>query len=223
MRTRIAPTPSGYLHLGNLVNFVLTANFARDNDLHLALRIDDEDVSRVRPEYEADISRVLTWLEITPMETMHTNNPDRYRPFLQQLQTYVCRCARNSTDCRCSGAEFPYEAGVSAVKTHLAGAEVVVWRREDIPSYHLVNVVEDHEMRITHVIRGEDLRPSSSLHRALALTLGFTPPTYLHHSLVTDGRGTKLSKSTLRSGAPLQLDEPLRVHVDRLAQGSALS
>ncbi|GAB4092741.1 nucleotidyl transferase family protein [Flaviaesturariibacter terrae] len=67
-RTRIAPTPSGYLHRGNALSFLLTAARAQAAGARLLLRIDDMDRERVRPEYVADIFETLRFLQITPDE-----------------------------------------------------------------------------------------------------------------------------------------------------------
>lgn len=75
-------------------------------------------------------------------------------------------------------------------------------RRADGPiAYHLANVVDDHEMGITQVVRGEDLAPLTPLHVELAETLGLRVPTYLHLPLVTGPDGRKLSKTN--QAAPL--------------------
>jgi len=63
-RTRLAPTPSGYLHLGNAASFLLTADLAKRFGAHLLLRIDDLDRERVRPEYIQDIFDTLEWLAV---------------------------------------------------------------------------------------------------------------------------------------------------------------
>ncbi len=72
----------------------------------------------------------------------------------------------------------------------------VVLQRKDVPtSYHLAVVVDDARQGITHVVRGTDLQPATSIHRLLQVMLGLPEPIYLHHELVRDERGSKLSKS----------------------------
>lgn len=107
--TRIAPTPSGFLHPGNAVNFLLTAWLARATGGRLLLRIDDMDAGRVREAYIADIFRVLQWLGIEcdggpsgvaefrrSYSTAH--RVEVYRAELQRLLDaglgYACRCSR---------------------------------------------------------------------------------------------------------------------------------
>ncbi len=109
VRTRIAPTPSGYLHLGNVLSFAITAALAKQSGARIMLRIDDLDRERVRPDYVADIFDTLTYLHIPwdegPVDyrayaatysQMH--RLDLYQHALEQLRVrgmvYACDCSR---------------------------------------------------------------------------------------------------------------------------------
>jgi len=109
LRSRIAPTPSGFLHLGNAVNFVLTWLMVRKAGGTLRLRIDDADCLRAKPEYLEDIFCQLDWLGITwdegPMGVDDFRGRfsqqlrlERYREFLAGLaragHLYPCGCSR---------------------------------------------------------------------------------------------------------------------------------
>lgn len=145
--TRIAPTPSGFLHVGNCVNFVIVAHIAQRVGAHIALRIDDMDRERYRREYVDDIFRVLDWLEITPdigpatttefeagysMQDRH----DGYRSELQAaidrgLQVYVCSCSRkmlqSGQPCTCRDRDQLLEPGKTALRIAVApGTRVAV-------------------------------------------------------------------------------------------------
>ncbi|MFM1966099.1 MAG: hypothetical protein RL134_1824 [Actinomycetota bacterium] len=79
--------------------------------------------------------------------------------------------------------------------------DFIVWRRDDLPAYQLVSVVEDRDLEITHIVRGRDLIASSAAQMYLARWLGadnVIEATYVHHELVTDPSGAKLSKTTQR-------------------------
>ncbi len=77
----------------------------------------------------------------------------------------------------------------------------VILARKDTPnSYHLSVMVDDAAQGVTHVVRGQDLFPSTSVHRVLQELLGFPPPHYHHHRLILDGEDRKLSKSTQATG-----------------------
>ena len=245
MRTRIAPTPSGFLHLGNCVNFRLIADLAADAHGTVRLRIDDMDAVRARTEYVDDIFRILAWLGISADEGPRDRadfeanyamvlRADYYRSQLSVLreagaQMFACTCSRTilvdgMCVAGCPEAQLPYVVDETALRMRLpvgaviemsgalidlrtAHGDVVIWRRDGLPSYHLVNVVEDRDARITDVIRGRDLLESSALHAYLAPLLGSQVPTYLHHPLLVDAQGQKLSKSVLAANgsSPLAL------------------
>lgn len=238
IRSRIAPTPSGLLHLGNAVNFVLTWLMVRKAGGTLRLRIDDADCLRAKPEYLEDIFLQLDWLKITWDEG--PAGPDdfrrrfsqqlrqaRYRAFMDELgrlgYLYPCGCSRSKIRqfapdgvypgfCRDrSGAPMPGEAQRVRVPEgsvfRVEGQEValckamgdfVLWRKEDLPAYQLVSLVDDLDDRINLIVRGQDLLPSTAAQLFLAGLHGdnsFAETAFLHHPLVLGEDGRKLSKS----------------------------
>ncbi len=132
--TRIAPTPSGYLHPGNAVNFLLTSWLARSTGGRLLLRIDDMDATRVRDEYTADIFRVLAWLGILidqgpsdveefRREYSQARRTEHYRGELDRLPgLYACRCSRRELPAggsypgTCRGLGLAWEPGTTALR-----------------------------------------------------------------------------------------------------------
>lgn len=139
------------------------------------------------------------------------------------VQTYACTCSRTmvrgvATDgcpgaCRTAGIALA--PGVSALRVHVPrGTEVdvngavvrldeamgdfVVWRRDDLPAYQLVSLIEDRDLGTTLVVRGQDLLESTAAQIFLAPALGaaaFGRARFVHHALITDESGAKLSKS----------------------------
>ncbi len=232
MITRLAPTPSGFLHSGNAVNFLLVAWLSAAHGGRLALRIDDADAARYRREYAEDVFRVLDWLgiewqsgpsDVDDFERSHSqrNRTAHYRERLQVLQeshlpVYVCECSRRDLaqaqspgcvrDCASRGLDLV--DGRTALRARVStGAstpsDVIVWRRDGLPSYHLASIVDDHDLGTTHVVRGMDLLESSGVQCSLAPALGcpsVASASYLHHPLVVDGHGSKLAKSRLTTG-----------------------
>jgi glutamyl-tRNA synthetase len=88
--------------------------------------------------------------------------------------------------------------GDHPIRLDTAMGDFIVWRRDDLPAYQLVSVVEDHDLAITHIVRGRDLVGSSAAQVYLAGWLGadnVIEATYVHHELLTDPTGAKLSKS----------------------------
>jgi glutamyl/glutaminyl-tRNA synthetase len=235
MITRFAPTPSGYLHIGNAVNAQLVAWLASAEHGSIALRIDDMDATRYRPEYVRDIFETLDWLGIawqlgptgeSDFEAHHSlrQRTERYRAELtaareRGLGLYACRCSRSqlsgppSGGCPggCRGAGHAHVVGETAIRAIVPPdvcpeiGDVVLWRRDDLPGYHLASIIEDRDLGTTHVVRGEDLRASTEIQRFLAPYLdagSFAAATFVHHGLVTDARGGKLSKSTQLASVP---------------------
>jgi len=253
MITRFAPTPSGYLHLGNAVNAQLVAWLAAQHDGRMVLRIDDMDAPRSRPEYVDDVFDLLHWLGLVwqdgPRDSLdfaarHSQQARRshYWSELEAarsngLEVYACACTRTMRTgpatggcpggCRAAGLE--YEETRTALRVHvplgtsvLVGDEpvaldttmgdFVVWRRDGLPTYQLVSVIEDREAGTTHLVRGEDLRESTAAQLFLAPSLqarDFTGATFLHHGLVVAADGSKLSKSQASSG-PLARTDRMR-------------
>lgn len=139
-RTRLAPTPSGYLHLGNLFSFSLTAALAAKSGAKILLRIDDLDQDRVRPEYVEDIFETLSFMNIAWHE-----GPDSYESYLnnysqlgrQQLynkalnylkennMVYACSCSRNQVHQNGFQGSYP---GTCRLKGISLDEKDVCWR-----------------------------------------------------------------------------------------------
>lgn len=239
--TRLAPTPSGFLHEGNRANFALTAHIAERLDLMLALRIDDIDAARYRQEYVEDIFDVLHDMGISwslgPQDARDFEANYRQEARISEyydrlsdlrdssLEAYACTCSRSTVGglavggCpgECRTRPGPLVQGESALRIHVppgttvrvadddvdvaaAMGDFVVWRRDGLPAYQLVSVVEDARWGTTHIVRGADLLPSTAAQIMLARALGLhtvADATYVHHALVLDDEGRKLSKSQL--------------------------
>jgi glutamyl-tRNA synthetase len=131
----------------------------------LLLRIDDTDAARNVPGGEEAIIRDLEWLGIGWDEG----------PVRQSERQELYRAAA----ARIGGDRF---------------GRTTLLREDGTATYHLASVVDDVELGITHVIRGNDHRPNEDLHRRLTDALGATPPVYVHHGLLLGAHGGKLSK-----------------------------
>lgn len=220
VRSRLAPTPSGFLHYGNLFNFVLTWQAVRRAGGTLKLRIDDLDATRARDEYLEDIFETLHWLgfdwdegprDVAQFKTQfsQTLRTTEYRNFLQKFPGYACGCSRSQVKARtdklydgfCRELNLPLakERTQWRFRADIPGHDVVLWQKSDLPAYHLVSLFEDLQDRTTLIVRGEDLRESSELQKLLAQALGvegreFLKIQFAHHPLLLD-QGVKLSKS----------------------------
>ena len=226
-RFRIAPTPSGYLHLGNGVNFVLTAALARVHAAELLLRIDDLDAARVREAYREDVAATLAWLlpgVPLAMTVRQSERRARYDAVLGGLRQngllFACSCTRRQLAAVREAAgvdinDYPgtcRDRGISldadGVAWRMRESGVVVRQKDGAPSYQLASLTDDVDLGITHLVRGEDLRDSTSIQRVLAQAFigvvdGTDWPDFgrfggvraYHHPLLTDAAGAKLSKS----------------------------
>ncbi|MBK25367.1 MAG: tRNA glutamyl-Q synthetase [Halobacteriovorax sp.] len=221
IKSRIAPTPSGFLHLGNAYNFLVIYRetvIKREGKLHL--RIDDSDSGRVRDEYISDVFDTLKWLEIPiesgpkNLEDFKTNysqylKKDYYKSFLKKLpDCYVCECSRSflkENNCPCFKKDYSYEPGKNAIRHKVKNEEVfkkmgdfIIWRKDDLPSYQLASLIDDIDEKINLIIRGEDLIDSTKAQFYLAELLNdkiYTSCSFLHHPLIKTENGEKISKS----------------------------
>lgn len=253
MRTRFAPTPSGYLHLGNLVNARIVADLAQRHGGELALRIDQDDRDRCRPEYAAHVFTSLRALGITwssgPASADEVAAVDmdarteRLRAELERLpfdHIFACTCTRSTLierPCTCRERALAWVPGETTLRLHLPDdvtfvrdgqrqrlhdelGDPVLWRRDDLPAYHWATVIDDRDLGTTHVVRGVDLLASSALHRYLAALIdapSLAQARFLHHGLVTDAHGGKLSKSAQPARVPPPLTDDALAEIGRIS------
>ncbi len=242
-RTRLAPTPSGYLHLGNVLSFVLTAEAARRTGAAVLLRIDDLDKPRTTLAYLQDIFDTLYFLELPfegpkdlPHFTAHYTQWQRmhlYNDALQHLRKspsiFACSCSRLDIQKQskdggypgtCRNKHLPLDTPRTAWRIQtpadaacsirtLSGNEqaigfppsvrdFVVRKKDGVAAYQLASVVDDLYFGVDLVVRGADLWPSTRAQMYLSMLLppnNFDQTLFLHHPLVFDAQGQKLSKS----------------------------
>jgi glutamyl/glutaminyl-tRNA synthetase len=214
VRSRIAPTPSGKLHLGNIYNFILTWWYVKSIDGTLALRIDDADELRCKKEYIDNIFETLKWLEIDindgPSSTedfiKNFSQQNKKQYYLNKIQDnkniFFCDCSRKQVDehghykGKCFNLKREFSAGEFAIRLNLAPFYPILWRRDNIPAYHLTTLIDDQDLGITDLIRGDDLHSSTFIQNEIASLLNIKfPKKTFHHRLVTNDSGEKLSKS----------------------------
>lgn len=207
--TRIAPSPTGYFHMGTLRTALFCYLFARQNDGKYLLRIEDTDKIRSKKEYEDDILAMLEWLGITyDAFFRQSEHLDNHKVFLQQLiddgKAYI------------SSEESKEEAGVMrnlirykntnetvtfhdlilgdiTVDTSDLG-DFVIAKDFDTPLYNFAVVVDDCETGITHVIRGQDHVSNTPRQILLYRALGKPEPKFAHIPLILAPDKQKLSK-----------------------------
>jgi glutamyl-Q tRNA(Asp) synthetase len=136
-----------------------------------------------------------------PGSAKHLDQQERARR-IAAGEPYALRLDMNAATARTGPLTF-VEIGADAQEEHEtlmahpeAWGDVVLARKETPTSYHLSVVVDDALQGVTHVVRGLDLQPATSVHRVLQVLLGLHAPLYHHHRLILDADGRKLSKST---------------------------
>ncbi|MDW3648013.1 MAG: glutamate--tRNA ligase family protein [Bacteroidia bacterium] len=242
-KTRISPTPSGFLHLGNALNFVYTWLMAKSHNAPLILRIDDLDAPRMRSEYVEDIFRTLDWLGLdydegpqSPDELQKTYSQslriDRYLEVIKELEEdyFICSCTRKQILKESEDGQYPgtcresnldpalldkyairikvpegsfvewedLKQGPQRLNLYASMRDFVILRKDGIPAYQIASLVDDRDMGVNILVRGEDLKDSSAAQLFLAQRLGFdsfSHANFLHHPLLRGMDGEKLSKS----------------------------
>lgn len=149
-KTRIAPTPSGFLHLGNVLSFAVTASLAKKNNAKILLRIDDLDRARVNKQYLQDVFDTLNFLEIAWDEGPHDlksfeesysqlHRMDNYRSALQQLTdkglVFACTCSRsqlsNADNCTCFNKQLPLNTNDASWRLHTGDTKTIAVKNYD--------------------------------------------------------------------------------------------
>ncbi|HZW23961.1 MAG TPA: glutamate--tRNA ligase [Gallionella sp.] len=254
VRTRFAPSPTGYLHIGGARTALFSWAYARKHGGTFILRIEDTDVERSTPEAVQAILDGMDWLKLNYDEGpfYQMQRMPRYKEVIRQMleagQAYYCYTAPEELDAmreaqRARGEKPRYDGrwrpepgkvlppvpadvkpvvrfknpaeGVvgwkDMVKGHIEFSnteldDLIIARSDGTPTYNFCVVVDDWDMGITQVIRGDDHVNNTPRQINILKALGATVPSYAHLSMILGDDGTKLSK---RHGAVsvMQYDE----------------
>lgn len=207
---RLAPTPSGNLHLGNALAFGAAWLSARAAGGRLLLRIEDLDRGRAREAVAQAQRDDLRWLGLAWDEEVTPQSRRVYA--LDGIPTYRCDCPRAvrlAGGCRCRDAgkttgawrfRTPREAvrfvdRARGPQTFLSEEDPILVRADGEAAYPLAVVVDDARDGVTEVVRGADLLEATAVQVQLYRCLGHAPPTWLHVPVLLGEDGKKLSKS----------------------------
>jgi glutamyl-tRNA synthetase len=246
VRTRFAPSPTGFLHIGGLRTALFCWLYARRHGGSFVLRIEDTDLERSTAEAIQQILDGLEWagLDYNEGPFYQTKRFDRYREVIEELlaegKAYRCYCSKAELEQMraqqtARGEKPRYDgrwrertdsiAGIEPVvrfKNPLDGEvivddvvhgrvvfqnseldDLIIARSDGTPTYNFCVVVDDMDMQITHVIRGDDHLNNTPRQLNMLLALGQRPPIYAHLPMILGADGAKLSK---RHGAVSVLD-----------------
>lgn len=207
--TRIAPSPTGYMHLGTARTAYFNWLAARSTGGSFLLRIDDTDTSRSDNKYLDSIYDSLSWLELDYDKVVkQSDRIDVYRSYLQKL---IDKKVITFKD----GAYFVSPDVLDMIPDNWNDklnrkpvkvsdydksviANLVIWRSDDTPTYHFASCVDDIDLGINTIIRGVDHIANTAKHILIYRMLDAPLPDYYHVGLLTDMSGKKYSK---RNGA----------------------
>ena len=237
VRTRFAPSPTGYLHVGGARTALYSWLYAKHFNGEFVLRIEDTDLERSTPEATAAILEGMEWLNL---EWEHgpyfqTKRFDRYNQVIDQMieegTAYRCYCSKERLEALRSEQEAnkekaKYDRHCLNDHTHSADEphvvrfknptegsvvfedavrgrieinnseldDLIIRRTDGSPTYNFCVVVDDWDMGITHVVRGEDHINNTPRQINILKALGAPIPTYAHVSMINGDDGQKLSK-----------------------------
>lgn len=253
VKTRFAPSPTGYLHIGGVRTALYSWAFARHHQGEFYLRIEDTDLERSTQESTQIILNGMDWVGLHPDNSgsivYQSQNLERYKTLTQQLLTtghaYPCYCSKEELAQMRERAEregtatydrrWRPEAGktlpeipadvepVIRFKNPLNGVtawtdavkgeisipnaaldDLIIARADGTPTYNFCVVVDDMDMGITHVIRGDDHVNNTPKQINIFKALGVNPPVYAHLPMILNEQGKKISK---RSGDTVAITE----------------
>jgi glutamyl-tRNA synthetase len=207
VRVRFAPSPTGYLHVGGARTALFNWLFARHNHGTFILRIEDTDKSREQEEAVRVIYDGLRWLGLDWDEGAGIGGPSG--PYFQSERTPVYERYLNLLESK--GVLYEDDGAIRfrsfrkavVVDDLVCGRiefdrssdpDMTVRRPDGTWIFHFVNVVDDIEMQISHVIRGEDHLTNTSKHLELYKAFGIQPPRFAHIPLILNRDGSKMSK-----------------------------
>jgi glutamyl-tRNA synthetase len=238
IRTRFAPSPTGFLHIGGARTALFSWLYARKHGGTFILRIEDTDLERSTAESVDAILQGMTWLGLEYDEGpfFQTHRFPRYQEVIAQMlrdgTAYHCYCSKERLEsmrneqmarkekprydgrCRHGVANPPKDIppvvrfknpqdGAVVVEDLIRGRvvfqnaeldDLIIARSDGTPTYNFTVVVDDLDMKITHVIRGDDHINNTPRQMNMLKALGATPPVYAHVPMILGPDGARLSK-----------------------------
>ncbi|MEK7590457.1 MAG: glutamate--tRNA ligase [Patescibacteria group bacterium] len=235
IRVRIAPSPTGYLHVGTARSALFNWLFAKKEGGKFILRIEDTDLERSEKKFEKDIIESLKWLGLSWDEGpfLQSDRLDVYEKYIRQLLeqnlAYYCYCTKEDLEnerqamlsqgmapkysgrcrSRTKTKEKPQVIRFKVPETRVAFKDLIrgeisfdtsligdiaIAKDPRTPLYNFAVVIDDYEMQISHVIRGEDHIANTPKQILIQKALNFPHPHYGHLPLILDPDRSKMSK-----------------------------
>ena len=213
IRVRFAPSPTGKVHIGNIRAAIYNWLFARHTGGKFLLRVEDTDLERSTPEAIAVLFDCMKWLGLDWDEEVfyQTKNVKRHLEVVDQLLAsgHAYKVEKTSRDGKTGVVtmfRMPKEGVIEfddIVKGHMAKKaediqDFAIVRSDGSPIFHIANVVDDIDQRVTHIIRGDDHVENTFKHICIFRALSAPVPKYGHLSMIVNQQGKPYSK---RDGA----------------------
>ncbi len=207
---RYPPSPTGLLHIGNVRTLLFNYLFAKQNNGQIVFRLEDTDKERSKKEYEEDIIENLKWLHIEPDFSTTVRQSERseiYKKYLEKLisegKAYLSKEENTEDGKRAEVIRFKNPNQKIKFNDLIRGdiefdttelKDFVIAKSLEEPVYHLAVVVDDFEMGVTHIIRGDDGISNTPRQILIQEAIGTPRPIYAHLPLILAPDKTKLSK-----------------------------
>jgi len=195
---RIAPSPTGNLHVGTARTALFNYLFARNRGGKFLVRIEDTDLERSKKEYEENILKSFKWLgmEYDGELMRQSERTEIYQKHAQILVGKgMAREDGTAIILNNSKKEMSFQDLIRGeIKFEDVAEEVVLIKSDGTPTYNFAVVVDDAEMKVTHVIRGEDHISNTPRQLVIMEALGFERPLYAHIPMILAPDRSKLSK-----------------------------
>ena len=207
VRVRFAPSPTGHVHIGNIRVAIFNWLFARHSGGAFLLRVEDTDRERSTPEAIQTLLAAMEWLGLDVDEDplYQSSRTEAHLAVAERLVAEGLAYREDKGDTgrgECIIFRMPTEGKLTfedeikgTLKKRARDAQdFVIVRSDGSPVFHLANVLDDIEMAVTHVIRGDDHMENTFRHVALYRALGVEPPRFVHLPMIVNNQGKPYSK-----------------------------
>ncbi len=203
IRVRFAPSPTGYLHIGGVRTALFNYLYARNQGGTFLLRIEDTDQLRSKPEFEEEILNSMKWLGLTWDEDLvyQSRRLERYQAAAAELIQKGLAFEEVKEGRKAVVFKMPPKKVLFHDLVHgpvefdaALFEDLVIMKSDGFPTYHFAVVIDDHDMAVTHVIRGDDHLSNTPRQLLLYEAFGWKPPKYGHLPLIAGSDGAPLSK-----------------------------
>ena len=200
VKTRFAPSPSGYLHIGGVRTALYAWLFARNQGGKFLLRIEDTDIERSSEESKISILEGLKWLGLNHDEEI-IHQSERFEIYKEKANELIADGKAYKSE---GAIRFKSDRSLNVIiSDHVFGDvevnvdeldDFIIMRSNGAPTYHFAVVIDDYESGITHVMRGDDHLKNTARHIQLMEAFNYPIPDFVHLPMILGSDGSRLSK-----------------------------